>query len=195
MRTGKKVFTITAEADAACQFGKSIRKAPRGTTDVSFEPSQRMIKTDKIVMRFLQRYWRLARGLTLGAQGLVVDDAGRILLVRHTYRPGWYFPGGGVEKNELIATALERELREEAGIVLNDQPQLFGFYANFRYFPSDHVALFVVRSWQQPSVPQPNREIAEQGFFALDGLPADAHRSVVSRIGEVFHGHPRDPLW
>jgi 8-oxo-dGTP pyrophosphatase MutT (NUDIX family) len=150
---------------------------------------------DKLVMQVLQRYWRWARGLTLGAQGLVVDRSHRVLLIRHTYRTGWFFPGGGVEKGESIRTALERELTEEAGIFLTDTPDLFGVYANFRYFPNDHVAFFVVRSWQQPTVPPPNSEIAEQGFFALDALPEGTHRSVVARIAEVFHGTPRDTMW
>lgn len=150
---------------------------------------------EKIVMSVLQRYWRWARGMTLGAQGMVLDPDDRVLLIRHTYRPGWHFPGGGVEKNEHVATALERELGEEAGVVLAGPPELFGLYANFRYFPNDHVAFFLVRSWRQPAVPPANREIVEQGFFALDALPEGTHRAVVSRIGEVFRGQPRDPVW
>lgn len=148
-----------------------------------------------IVTKVLQRYWRLARGLTLGAQGLIVDAEGRVLLVRHSYRPGWHFPGGGVEKNEPVEMALERELKEEAGVTLRGPPQLFGVYANFRHFPNDHVALFVIRDWDQASVPLPNTEIAEQGFFAVDALPGGTHRSVVARLQEVFQGQPRDPLW
>lgn len=150
---------------------------------------------DKIVMSVLQRYWRLARGLTLGAQGLVIDETDRILLIRHTYRSGWFFPGGGVEKGEPIGAALARELSEEAGIALLAPPELFGVYANFRYFPNDHVAFFVVRAWQQQTVPTPNSEIAEQGFFALNALPEGTHRSVLSRVEEVFHGGLRDALW
>ena len=43
--------------------------------------------------------------MTFGVRG-VIHDAGNnaVFLVRHTYVPGWHFPGGGVEAGE---TALE----------------------------------------------------------------------------------------
>ncbi len=149
----------------------------------------------RIVTRTLQRYWRLSRGLTLGAQGAVIDADGRFLLIRHTYRPGWHFPGGGVEKSESIETALERELGEEAGVLLDGQPELFGLYANFKFFPGDHIALFVVRQWRQPVPPRPNREIAEHGFFAADALPEAIHPSTRIRIDEILGRAARSPDW
>lgn len=143
----------------------------------------------------MQRYWRLSRGLTLGAQGVVLRSDDSVLLVRHTYRPGWHFPGGGVEKNETVRSALTRELDEEAGVILAGDPQLFGIYSHAPVYPGDHIVLFVVRAWQQVRVPPPNAEIAEHGFFGRDALPAGTHASTCDRLWEVLDGRPRSEIW
>lgn len=141
---------------------------------------------EKIITRSLQRYWRMSRGLTLGAQGAVIDSQGRFLLIRHTYRSGWHFPGGGVEKQETIEQALTRELSEEAGVVLEGRPDLFAIYANFKAFPGDHIALFLIRNWRQPVPPVPNREIADHAFFLPAALPGDIHPPTRQRISEIL---------
>ncbi len=152
-----------------------------------------LVKT--IVTRSLQRYWRVSRGLTLGAQGCVLDESGRVLLVRHTYRPGWHFPGGGVEKGETVLTALTRELAEEVGVHLEAPPEIFGIYSNAAHFPGDHIALFRVLAWRRPVVPKPNNEIAEQDFFAINELPEGTIAPVRRRLAEILDDAPRSDIW
>jgi 8-oxo-dGTP pyrophosphatase MutT (NUDIX family) len=148
-----------------------------------------------LIQKSLQRYWRWSRGLTLGAQGAVLTPDNKVLLVRHSYRPGWHFPGGGVEKGETVNTALTRELEEEAGILITKPPELFGIYSHMPSYPGDHVVLFVVREWTQPRIPKPNHEIVEQGFFSRSELPAETHAATRDRLAEILDGKVKSDIW
>jgi 8-oxo-dGTP pyrophosphatase MutT (NUDIX family) len=132
---------------------------------------------------------------TLGVQGLVIDPRKRVLLVRHGYRPGWHFPGGGVERGEKIDIALCRELLEETGVIVTDPARLFGIYTNFEQFPGDHVVLFIVEHWRQPQIPKPNAEIAEQRFTSLDDLPSNITPATRRRLDEVFANTRQTTDW
>ena len=138
---------------------------------------------------------RRADHVTLGVQGIVIDETSRVLLVRHGYRPGWHFPGGGVERGEQIDRALSRELDEEAGVAISKPARLFGIYTNFETFPGDHVTLFIVEHWQRNRVPKPNAEIIEHGFYALDDLPQNITPPTRRRLDEVFGGAERSIAW
>lgn len=151
-----------------------------------FEPAIRLV---------LHSYWRISRGLTVGARALIFDGEGRVFLVKHSYVAGWHLPGGGVEKGETLLTALERELREEGNIELAEPPVLHAVYFNRRASRRDHVALYIVRAFRQIAPPQPNHEIVEHGFFSPLALPADTARATRERIAEVLTGRPPSELW
>ena len=48
-----------------------------------------------------------------------MDDAGRFLLVKPTYRDSWLLPGGIVEGNESLAAACRREVMEEVDVEIS----------------------------------------------------------------------------
>jgi ADP-ribose pyrophosphatase YjhB (NUDIX family) len=152
-------------------------------------------KAEPAMRRALHLYWRFSRGMTLGVRAVVIDDEGRVFLVKHTYIGGWHLPGGGVEVGETVLEALARELKEEGNIELLEPPVLHGIFLNLRISRRDHVALFVVRNFRQPEPPRPDREIMAHGFFAPDALPSDASRGTRARIAEVMTAAPKSPHW
>ena len=145
--------------------------------------------------RLLHLYWRFARGLTLGVRGLVVDGAGRVLLVQHSYIRGWHLPGGGVEPGETMLQALARELAEEGNIRLTGAPRLHGMFLNRSASQRDHVALYVVQDFEQTGPFQPTAEIAHASFFAPDAMPNDTTAGTRARIAEVMGGAPVSQHW
>jgi len=150
---------------------------------------------EPLIRRVMHGYWRFSRGATLGARAMVIDGAGRIFLVKHSYVAGWHLPGGGVETGETFLDALARELGEEGNIRLGAGPQLFGIYFNKRMSRRDHVALFIVRDFRQDGDPQPNQEIIAHGFFSPGALPEDTGRATRARVAEVFGHAPISEFW
>ena len=135
------------------------------------------------------------RNMTLGVRGVVRDEDGRIFLVRHTYIKGWHLPGGGVERGETLEMAIRKELREEGNIIVEGELQLFAVYKNEFASKRDHVAMYICRSWHQPHVPKPNREIAETGFFDLADLPEETTPATRRRLNELFGDEDISAYW
>ena len=56
-------------------------------------------------------------GIPVSAGALVFDRAGRLLILKPTYKSGWTIPGGVMEANgETPWDACRREVREECGV-------------------------------------------------------------------------------
>jgi 8-oxo-dGTP diphosphatase len=103
--------------------------------------------------------------------GAVITDAhGRVLLLKHRFRPGtgWGMPGGFLEAGEQPEEALRRELREEVGLEI------------------EKLKLFVTRTFQRPkqveiaftaqAIGRPDQlsfEIQSTAWFSPDDLPKE----------------------
>lgn len=136
----------------------------------------------------------VSKRMTLGARGVLIDG-NKILLIRHTYVPGWQFPGGGVDPGETMQNAMEREVFEETGYRVTGDVELFGIYHNNHVTNRDHVALYVSRSFEVSRPFEPNYEIAEMGWFDYRSLPVDMANSAVRRVAEIFGEGAQSPNW
>ena len=113
-------------------------------------------------MRVAYELFRLRKRLLKSShQGAAVAVwyNGEILVVRHSYRPGWALPGGRSKKNEEPRATATREVSEEVGIDLALEQLVL-----VRKSRSGH-SLF---EYQLPSPSEPqidNREIIEAKFL------------------------------
>ena len=61
----------------------------------------------------------------VGVGAVVLDDAGRVLLVKRANEPlkgEWSLPGGAVDVGETLENGIRREVREETGIEIEVGP-------------------------------------------------------------------------
>jgi 8-oxo-dGTP pyrophosphatase MutT (NUDIX family) len=151
-------------------------------------------------MRTIDRLQYLRAGLkglfapvSLGVCAIATGADGRVLLVRHTYRPGWYLPGGGVHRRETGEAAVMRELAEEVGLVRADAPMLFGFYLRRNGRHGDYIAAYTVKDAVAEF--RPNAEIAELCFADPKAPPPGTSAGTLRRLAEFAAKTNRSPEW
>lgn len=144
-------------------------------------------RIEPLVRPLVFMWFRMHRGMTLGVRAVVEDGQGRVVLVKHTYVPGWHLPGGGVERGEPATLAVRRELEEEAGVSPAGEPQLIGIFSNHVRFRGDHVLLYRIADWSGCETDHEG-EIEAVDWFAPDNLPADTSPSTRQRLREIYEG-------
>src|SRR5262245_62026974 len=104
------------------------------------------------------------------AAALIVDSAGRALLVRKRGTETFMQAGGKIEPYESPAQALARELEEELGVrIASHAPEYLGEFTAQAANETDHIvnaACFYLRADFDVS---PTREIEEAVWVAPDG--------------------------
>lgn len=126
-----------------------------------------------------------------GVAGALFDAQGRVLLVRHRYRPGWHLPGGGVDGGEPPHAAVLRELAEEAGVT-GGTAEFFGLYTRRLGWATNVVALYRVSGTVDF---RPSLEIAEICFADPDALPPGTGAATVRRLNELRGRVAPSPYW
>lgn len=135
---------------------------------------------------------------SIGVCAIIRDDSERVLLVKHSYRPGWCLPGGGLKRGETPVVALRRELREELGLDLTARPRLVQIYLQQWFGMTDYPILFevdVLAGTSGTAHIADVLEIIEIGWFPARDLPADTHAAVRVRIAEWLGERPLAEHW
>jgi 8-oxo-dGTP pyrophosphatase MutT (NUDIX family) len=129
---------------------------------------------------------------TLGAAALVLDAEGRVLLVRHSYNPGWRLPGGGVGRGEPPAEAVLRELAEEVGLG-GGSAAFVSLHTKGAGWATMVVALYRVTGASVAF--RPNLEIREICFADPRQPPAGCTPATLRRLAEFTGQAPLSPYW
>jgi 8-oxo-dGTP pyrophosphatase MutT (NUDIX family) len=137
------------------------------------------------LLYFLYRiYCFFVRPVRMGVRVMMIQE-GKVTLVRQTYMPGWFMPGGGLKRGETLEQAARREAYEETGAELGEMT-LMGAYTNFKDWKTDHNLVFVCHDFKVTG--KPDKEIAELNSFPLDQLPAGLWRGHIRRLEEYKLG-------
>ena len=112
--------------------------------------------------------WLTQAKFMVGVAGVLLDDRGQVLLLRHRFWPAgsWGLPGGYVRSGEEPEAALARELREETGAALEDV-RLLRVVGGYRLRLE---VVFSARLAGDLRELDP-REVLAAGFFPVDALP------------------------
>ncbi len=124
----------------------------------------------------------------------VLDDAGRLLMIRRTDNDLYAIPGGGQEVGETVAQAVVREVAEETGIDV-EVTDLIGIYSN----PAHVIAYddgevrqefsLCFRATPTGGQPRTSSESSEVEWVTRERLDElNIHPSIRLRIGHGFEG-------
>lgn len=113
------------------------------------------------IMRFFQDQF------LIGVTGIIFNEKGEILLFKHTYRAhSWSLPGGYLKSGEHPREGLEREIKEESGLVVSvDDSLKTRTDRGTARIDMCYTGVFIGGEFK------PTYEVSEYGFFTIDNLP------------------------
>jgi ADP-ribose pyrophosphatase YjhB (NUDIX family) len=122
---------------------------------------------------------------------------GRLLLVREREDGGWTLPGGWADVGLSPAECVEKEVREEAGMLVKARKLLAVWDRNKHPHPPHpfHIYKLVFRCEIVGGSPAAGIETTDVGFFTEDEIPPlSLTRILPEQIRHIFE-HARHPDW
>ena len=151
-------------------------------------------------MTLLLKIWKLLRlptGIQLfvmrlfhdqfliGVTGIFTDNQNRILLFRHTYRntESWSLPGGYVKGKEHPKEAVEREVKEESGLIVSADERL-----KIRTDRNSPRLDIVYKGKYIGGIFTPSKEVSNARLYKFEDLPIipkDQYYFVSKALGKI----------
>lgn len=154
----------------------------------------------------IAKLWRAMRGtmqwrvlhffhatFMIGVTGLIRDDHGRVLLLRHRLWPEdrqWGAPTGYARKNERFEDTVTREVREETGLEV-EAMQLVRLKSGFKY----RVEIAYLGTAIGGKLNLSKFEVLDHGWFDLDDLPKGilpTHLELIQANEQWFKQEPTE---
>jgi len=132
-----------------------------------------LLKIAYAIHTVVQRFGRRRQGVAVA-----VWHKDRVLFVRHSYRKGYFLPGGSAKRTESLREGARRELKEEVGIDAD-------LDALLSVFTTAWIVVFEYYPCRSPKIEIDNREIVEAAFARPDEiatLPGFMESYLLSRI-------------
>jgi len=103
----------------------------------------------------------------VGTTGIIFNDKNEILLFKHTYRShAWSLPGGYLKAGEHPREGLEREIKEESGLVVSmDDSLKTRTDRDSARLDLCYTGVLIGGEFT------PTHEVSEYGFFNKSNLP------------------------
>jgi 8-oxo-dGTP diphosphatase len=125
------------------------------------------------------------------AAGVILIEAGEILMVRRKFEPRvglWTLPAGFVEYDEHVETCAVRETAEETGLAV-EVTRLFGAYMAMDD-PRVQVVLLLYLARRTGGKLTPGDDASEAKFFPLnatpEGIAFKAHEQALADVRRAF---------
>ncbi|EKD52595.1 MAG: NUDIX hydrolase [uncultured bacterium] len=124
-----------------------------------------LLKMPKGLQLFIMRFFQ--DQFLVGVTGIIFNEKNEILLFKHTYRAHqWSLPGGYLKSGEHPMEGLEREIKEESGLIVSvDDSQKTRTDRGTARLDICYTGALIGGDFS------PTHEVAEFGFFNMNNLP------------------------
>lgn len=125
----------------------------------------RALKLPRNIQLYVMRLFQAK--FLIGVTGIIFNDKNEILLFKHRYRSHpWSLPGGYLKGGEHPKEGLEREIKEESGLIVSvDQQLKTRTDRDNTVLDMCYTGLFIGGEFT------PTHEVSEYGFFSPDQMP------------------------